>query len=63
MNWINFKKDKEYPDNDNWVLIQTSLRTVPKYEVCIYIDGEWFLPANDNSCDEKDITKWAYIEK
>lgn len=62
MNWIDFKTDKTFPKNNSWVLIQTSLKNVPKFEVCYYTNGEWFLPANDEYCDEEHIIKWAYIE-
>ena len=45
----------------SWVLIQSSLKNVPKYEVCIYGNGEWYIPANDDVCQESDIVKWCYI--
>jgi hypothetical protein len=62
MEWINFKEDKEKPKDGSWVIIQSSLEYVPKFEVCYYKDGEWYLPANDDSCFEDDIVKWTYIE-
>ncbi len=34
MDWIDFKNGKTRPDNDTWVLIKTSLKWAPKYEVC-----------------------------
>ena len=49
------------PKEDSWVLIQSSLKNVPKYEVCIYDNGEWYIPANDDVCQESDIVKWCYI--
>lgn len=63
MNWVDFKQDKEKPKDDSWVLIQASLKHVPKFEVCHYKSDEWYLPSNDDSCDEKDILKWSYIEE
>ncbi len=64
MNWIDFKKDKIFPKDNSWVLIQSSLKNTPKFEVCYYDEkGEWYLPSYDDSCDEKDIKKWAYIEE
>jgi hypothetical protein len=62
MEWINFKKDKTSPKDNSWVLIQSSLKNTPMFEVCHYKNNEWYLPSYDDSCDEKDITKWAYIE-
>ena len=49
------------PKEDSWVLIQSSLKNVPKYEVCIYGNGEWYVPANDDVCQDSDIVKWCYI--
>ena len=49
------------PKEDSWVLIQSSLKYVPKYEVCIYKDEEWHIPANDDICEEEDVAKWCYI--
>jgi hypothetical protein len=63
MEWINFKKDKTYPKDDSWVLIQSSLKNTPKFEVCHYKNNEWYLPSYDESCDDREITIWAYIEK
>jgi len=50
------------PKDNSWILIQSSLKNVPKYEVCIYENGEWFIPSNDDVCEESDIIKWCYIE-
>ena len=36
MNWIDFKKDKIFPKDNSWVLIQSSLKNTPKFEVCYY---------------------------
>jgi hypothetical protein len=63
MNWIDFKKDKTSPKDNSWVLIQSSLKNTPKFEVCNYKNGEWYLPANDDSCDEGAIIKWAYLKE
>jgi len=63
MGWINFKDEKTRPNNDTWVLIQSSLKHVPKYEVCHFENNEWYLPANDDACQEEDIVKWAYIQE
>lgn len=63
MNWIDFKKDKTSPKDNSWVLIQSSLKNTPKFEVCNYKNGEWYLPSYDDSCDENDIIKWVYIEE
>ena len=49
------------PKEGSWVLIQSSLKNVPKYEVCFYGDGEWYISANDDVCQESDIVKWCYI--
>lgn len=62
MDWINCKESKEKPKDESWIIIQSSLKNVPKFEVCFYKNNEWFLPANDVSCEENDIIKWAYIE-
>ena len=63
MNWIDFKKDKTSPKDNSWVLIQSSLKNTPKFEVSHYKNGEWYLPSYDDSCDEKDIIKWVYVEE
>jgi hypothetical protein len=63
MNWIDFKKDKTFPKDNSWVLIQSSSKYTPKYEVGIYRTYEWYLPSYDDSCVEKEIIKWAYIEE
>jgi hypothetical protein len=63
MNWIDFKKDKKFPKDSSWVVIQSSVKYAPKFEVSYYTNGEWCLPANDDFYDEKDIIKWAYIKK
>ncbi len=61
MDWIEIKNQK--PKDDTWVLIQSSLKNTPKYEVCYYDkNGEWYMPCYDDVCDEKDIIKWSYIE-
>jgi hypothetical protein len=65
MNWNNIDiKPKE--DITKYiqllVLIQSSLKNVPKYEVCIYGNGEWYIPAYDDVCEESDIIKWCYIK-
>ena len=63
MTWFQLK-DKQFPQKGSWVLIRSSLKNLPKYEVCIYDGhGEWFIPAYDDSCVEKDIIEWCYIEK
>ena len=49
------------PKEASLVLIQSSLKNVPKYEVCIYDNGEWYIPANDDVCQKSDIVKWCYI--
>lgn len=61
MKWKTIKESK--PKNDSWVLVQSSLKYVPKYEVCIYKDEEWYIPANDDVCEEEDIAKWCYVEE
>ena len=63
MDWIDIKNDKTRPDNDTWVLVKTSLKWAPKYEVCHFKGNEWYLPANDDSCEEEDVVKWAYIQE
>ena len=63
MNWIDFKKDKTTPKDSSWVVIQSSVKYAPKFEVSYYKKGEWYLPSNDDSCNEVDIIKWAYIEE
>ena len=63
MKWIDFKKDKTPPSDNSWVLIQSSLKNTPMFEVCHYKNNEWYLPSYDESCDDREITKWAYIEK
>jgi hypothetical protein len=62
MKWINFKDEKVSPKDRSWVLISSSLKNVPKYEVCHYKNNEWYLPAYDDVCEEKHIIKWVYIE-
>lgn len=62
MTWFQLK-DKQFPQKGSWVIIRSSQKHVPKYEVCIYDGGEWFIPAYDDSCMEKDIIEWCYIEK
>ena len=44
-------------------VIQSSVKYVPNFEVSYYKKGEWYLPSNDDSCNEADIIKWAYIEE
>ena len=63
MKWIDFKKDKINPEDNSWVLISSSSKRVPKYEVCHYRNGEWYMPSYDDTCDELEIVKWSYIEK
>ena len=63
MNWLDFKKDKTTPKDSSWVVIQSSVKYAPKFEVSYYKKGEWYLPANYDSCDEGDIKKWAYIKE
>jgi len=63
MNWIDLKKDKAKPNNNRWIIIQSSLKNVPKFETCFYSNGEWYLPENDDSCSETVIKKWCYIEE
>ena len=48
MTWFQLK-DKQFPQKGSWVLIRSSQKHVPKYEVCIYDGGEWFIPAYDDS--------------
>jgi len=64
MKWIEFKEGKgKLPIENSWVLIESSLKNVPKYEVCMYRNGEWYLPSYDDSCEEGDIVAWCYIEE
>lgn len=63
MKWIDFKQSSIKPDNESWVVIKTALKHVPDYEVCYYVNDEWYLPANDDSCREEDIVKWTYIRE
>jgi hypothetical protein len=60
MDWIEIKNQK--PKDNSWVLIKSSLKNVPKYEVCYYKNDEWYIPCYDDVCQEKDIIKWTYIE-
>ena len=62
MKWIDFKSSGEKPKEGSWVLIQSSLPNVPKYEVCIFDSDEWYIPANDEVCNYEDVVKWCYIE-
>jgi hypothetical protein len=63
MKWIDFKKEKITPKENSWVIILSSLKPSPKYEVCHYKNGEWYLPSYDDTCVDKFIVKWAYIEE
>jgi hypothetical protein len=63
MKWINFKEEKVTPKENSWVIILSSLKPSPKYEVCHYKNNEWYLPSYDDTCVDKFIVKWAYIEE
>ena len=60
---MNWNSTDIKPKDNSWVLIQSSLKNVPKYEVAIYENEEWYVPSNDDVCQESDIAKWCYIEK
>lgn len=64
---MNWKILPELPDQKSWVVIETSTKHSPKYEVAIFSTyngvNEWFIPSNDDACDESDVIRWSYIEK
>jgi len=60
MEWVEIKNGK--PKDGSRVLIQSSLKNAPKYEVCYYENDEWYIPSYDDVYEEKHIIKWSYIE-
>ena len=67
MTWTNLVKGKVdesmRPKDESWVLIQSSGKNVPKFEVCYYKNKEWYLPSYDDSLEEESILRWTYIEE